>query len=156
MSPKCTTQEDLRNLQTIFILFLFSLNYKTIILCSPHRKDLLCFKSESSSIVSNSLQPHGLHSPWNSPGQNTRVGSLSLLQEIFPTQGWNPDLLHCKLILYQPSHQGSPRIVDWVTYPFSRGSSQPRNRTWVSCIVGRFFTTEPPGKPKVLTRSDPA
>ena len=49
-----------------------------------------------------------LYSPWNSPGQNTGVGSLSLLQGIFPTQGWNPGLLLCKQILYQLSHQGSP------------------------------------------------
>ena len=52
-------------------------------------------ESESHSVVSNSLQPHGLYSPWNSPGQNTGVGSLSLLQGIFPTEGLNPGLLHC-------------------------------------------------------------
>ena len=40
--------------------------------------------------MSDSLQPHGLYSPWNSPGQNTGVGGLSLLQRIFPTQGSNP------------------------------------------------------------------
>ena len=54
----------------------------------------------------NSLQPHGLFSPWNSPGQNTGVGSLSLLQGLFPTQGSNPGLPHCGRILYQLSHQG--------------------------------------------------
>ena len=42
--------------------------------------------------MSNSLQPHGLYSPWNSSGQNTGVGGLSLLQGIFPTQGSNPGL----------------------------------------------------------------
>ena len=47
-------------------------------------------------------------SPWNSPGQNTRVGILSLLQGIFPTQGSNPGLLHCRRILYQLSHKGRP------------------------------------------------
>ena len=88
----------------------------------------------------NSLWPHGLHSPWNSPGQNTGMGSLSLLQGIFPTQGLNPGLLHCRWILYQLSHKGSPRILEWVAYPFSRESSQPRNQTGVSCIAGRFFT----------------
>ena len=62
-------------------------------------------RSESRSVVSDSLQPHGLHSPWNSPGQNTGVGSLSLLQGIFPTQGSNPGLLHCRWILYQLSCQ---------------------------------------------------
>ena len=58
--------------------------------------------------MSNSLQPHGLHSPWNSPGQNTGVGSLSVLQGIFLTQGWNPGLSHCRWILYQLIHKGSP------------------------------------------------
>ena len=62
-------------------------------------------------------------SPWNSPGQNTGVGSLSLLQGIFPTQGWNPGLLHCRWILYQLSHKGTPRTLEWVACPFSRVSS---------------------------------
>ena len=61
------------------------------------------YESESHSVVSNSLWPHALHSPWNSPGQNTGVGSLSLLQGIFPTQGSNPGPQHCKQILYQLS-----------------------------------------------------
>ena len=65
-------------------------------------------ESESCSVVSNSLQPHGLYSPWNSPGQNTGVGSHLLLQRIFPTQGLNLGLSHCRWILYQLSHQGSP------------------------------------------------
>ena len=69
---------------------------------------------ESHSVVSHSLQPHGLYSPWNSSGQNTGVGSLSLLKGILPTQGSNPGLLHCRQILYQLSHQGSPRILKWV------------------------------------------
>ena len=96
--------------------------------------------SEDCSVVSDSLWPHGIYSPWDSPGQNTGVGSLSLLQGIFPTQGLNPGLLHCRPILYQLSHQGSPRIVEWISYPFSSGSSQPRSRTRVSCLAGRFFT----------------
>ena len=45
--------------------------------------------------------------PWNSPGQNTGVGNLSLLQGIFPTQGLNPGLSHGRRILYQLSHKGS-------------------------------------------------
>ena len=77
---------------------------------------------------------------WNSPGQDTGVGSLSLLQGIFPTQGSNLGLLHCRQILYQLNHQGSPRILECVAYPFSSGFSQPRNRTGVSCIAGGFFT----------------
>ena len=78
--------------------------------------------------------------PWNSPGQNTGVGSLSLLQRIFLTQGSNPGFPHCRWILYQLSHKGSPRILEWVAYPFSSGSSWPRNRTRVSCIAGGFLT----------------
>ena len=58
--------------------------------------------------MSDSLQSRGLYSPWNSPGHNTGVGSLSLLQGICPTQGSNPGLLHCRQILYQLSHKGSP------------------------------------------------
>ena len=46
------------------------------------------------------------------------VGSLSLLQGVFPTQGLNPGLPHCRWILYHRSHQGSPRILEWVAYPF--------------------------------------
>ena len=97
-------------------------------------------ESESRSVMSHSLRPHGLYSPWNSPGQNTGVGTLPLLQGIFPTQGWNWDLLHCRQILYQLSQKGSPRIREWVAYPFSRGSFQRRDQTWVSCIAGGFFT----------------
>ena len=82
---------------------------------------------------------HGLYDPWNSPGQNTGVGSLSLLQGIFPTQGSNQGLLHCRQILYQMSHKGSPRILEWVAYTFSIGSSWPRVQTQVSCIAGKFF-----------------
>ena len=77
------------------------------------------------SVVFDSLRPHGLYSPWNSPGQNPGVSSCSLLQGIFQTQGSNSSLLHCGRILYQLSHQGSPRILEWVAYPFSRGTSQP-------------------------------
>ena len=129
-------------------------------------------ESESCSVMSDSLRTHGVYSAWNSPGQNTGVGSvsllqgirsptlqvdslpaepqgkpkntgmdnLSLLQRIFPTQRSIPGLPHCRLILYQLSHKGSPRILEWVAYPFSRGSSWPRNWTGVSCIAGGFFT----------------
>ena len=101
---------------------------------------ILWQESESHSVISNSLWPHGLYSPQNSPGQNTGVGSLSLLQGIFPTQGSNPGLLHCRWVLHQLSHQWRPRILEWVVYPFSRGSSWARNWTGVSYITGRFFT----------------
>ena len=90
------------------------------------------------------------------------MGSLSLLQGIFPTQGSNPSLLHCRWILYHLSHQGIPhlvvsdslqpmdytvhgilqaRILEWVAISFSRESPQPRDWTQVSCIAGGFFTS---------------
>ena len=77
------------------------------------RKTLLKFIwnhkwSETCSAMSNSLQPHGLYSLWNSPGKNTWVGSHSLLQGIFPTHGSNSSLPHCWWIIYQLSHKGSP------------------------------------------------
>ena len=95
-------------------------------------------ESESCSVMSNSLQPQGLHNPWNSPGQNTGASSISLLQGIFPTQGLNPGLPHCGQMLYQLSHKGSPsglrthghRLVVPVTpaslglQPFPKGPSQ--------------------------------
>ena len=74
------------------------------------------------------------------PGQNTGVGSLSLLQGIFPTQGSNPGLLHCRQILYQLNNKGSPRILECIAYHLSSGSSQPSNQTGISCNAGRFFT----------------
>ena len=64
-----------------------------------------------------------MDSPWNSPGQNTGVGTLSLLQGIFLTQELNHDILCCRQILYQPSHKGNPRILEWVACSFSSGSS---------------------------------
>ena len=125
------------------------------------------------SVVSDSLRPHGLYSPWDSPGQdtgvgrvaflfsressqprdrtqvsriagrslpaepkgkpkNTGVGSLSLLQEIFPTQGSNPDLLHCRRILYQLSYQGSlVGLRESLLFRKApQSSSESRDTTW--------------------------
>ena len=80
-----------------------------------------------------SLEPQG-------KSKNTGVGSLSLLQQIVPTQGSNRGLPHCRQILYHLSHKGSPRILESVAYPFSSRSSQPRIQTRVSCVTGGFFT----------------
>ena len=77
----------------------------------------------------------------DSPGKNTGVGCHAFLQGIFPTQGLNIGLSHWRWILYHLSHQGSPWILEWVAYPFARGSSWPRNWTGVSCIAGWFFTS---------------
>ena len=85
---------------------------------------LLVSESESHSVMSDSLQLHGLYSPWNYPGQNTGVCSHSLLQGIFPTQGSNPGLPNCRQILYQLSHKGSPKnketldnslVIQWIS-----------------------------------------
>ena len=65
----------------------------------------------------------------------------SLLQGIFSTQGSNPGVLHCRWILYQLSHQRSPRILEWIAYPFSSGFSWLKSRIGVSCNAGRFFTS---------------
>ena len=99
------------HLSKLFPFFIFQLNsVKHVGLCCTQKSQVheRKKKSESHSVVSDPLQPHGLYSPWNSPGQNTGVGSLSLLQGIFPTQGSKPGLLHCRQILYQLNHKGSP------------------------------------------------
>ena len=70
-----------------------------------------CAWSESCSVMLDSLWFKGLYSLWNSPGQNTGVGSLSLFQGIFPTQRSNPGLPHCGQILYRLSHKGNPNHV---------------------------------------------
>ena len=85
------------------------------------------------------LQPPGFSVHGDSPGKNTGVGCYALLQGIFLTQGSNPGLLHCPRILYRLSHEGSPKLLEWAAYPFSRGPSWPRSRTEVSCIAGGFF-----------------
>ena len=82
-----------------------------------------------SLIVSHFLRSHGLYSPWNSLGQNTGVGSLSILQGIFPNQELNPGFPYCRQILYQLSHKGSPRILE----SFSSGSSWPWILYQLSC-----------------------
>ena len=79
--------------------------------------------------------------PWNSPGKNMGVGCHALLQGIVPTQELNPGLPHCRWILSSLSHRASPRILNWVIYPFSRGASRPRGQTGISCIAGRLFTS---------------
>ena len=82
-------------------------------------------ESEGHSVVSDSLLPHGLCNPWNSPGQNTGVGSCFLPQGIFPAQRLNPGIPYCRQVLYQPSHQESPRTLEWVAYPFPADLSDP-------------------------------
>ena len=100
--------------------------------CGEKRTLLHCWKWK---LLSSAYTVHGIL-------QARRLGvrSLSLFQGIFPIQGWNPGLSHCRQILYQLSHKANPRLLEWVAYPFSSGSSWPKNWSGVSCIAGRFFT----------------
>ena len=79
-----------------------------------NHKDLVLFiylaVSESRSVVSDSLWPRGFYHPWTSPGENPGVGGLSLLQGIFPTQGWNPGVLNCRQVLPRWA-AGQPLLV---------------------------------------------
>ena len=94
--------------------------------------------SESRSVVFDPLWSHGLYSPWNSPGQNTGVGSLSLLQGIFPTQGSNPGLPHGRQILYQLSHSLGEKYsseppetnTTWPAPYFQPYETQSRENIW--------------------------
>ena len=94
-------------------------------------------RSEGHSVVSDSLQPHGLYSPWNSPGQNSGVGSHSLLQWIFATQGSNPGFPHCRWILYQLSQEGSQQ-------------GQLTNTKDNSSSLGKLTSVSVPYTPRVL------
>ena len=105
--------------------------------------------SESHSVVSYSLQPHGLYSLWNSPGQNTGVGSFSLLQGIFTTQGSNPGLPHFRQILYQLSHKvNSLSRVQLFGTPWNVAHQTPlsmefsRQEYWSHSLLQGIFLTQ--------------
>ena len=101
-------------MQNFNLKFCFSVQSSALSQTTYFKISLGNFESESEMKVGQSCLTlcHPMYSsPWNFPGQNTGVGSLSLLQGIFPTQELNQDLLHCRWILYQLSYQGSP----WVT-----------------------------------------
>ena len=123
-------------LDTVFTIF-FSLTVGTTTFNLE-----VCLVTQSCPTLCN---PMDCSSPGSSVhgdslGKNTGVGCHVLLQGIFPIQGSNPGLPHCRWSLYCLSHQGSPRILEWVAYPFSRGSSQPRDWTQVSHTADGFFT----------------
>ena len=90
---------------------------------------VLCLVTQSCLMFCDltDCSPPGSSVHGDSPGKNIGVGCHALLQRIFPTQGLSPDLPNCKQILYHLSHQGSRRLLEWVTYLFSRVFSQPRN-----------------------------
>ena len=85
--------------------------------------------------------PPGSSVHGDSPGKNTGVGCHALLQGDLPNPGIEPRFPTLQEDSLPLSHQGNPRILEWVASPFSRGSSWPRNQTRVSCIPGRFFTS---------------
>ena len=103
-------------------------------------------KSESErvshSVMSNSLQPHGLQPsrllyPWNSPSKNPGVDCCFLLQGIFPTQGSNVGLLHCRQLLYCLSRQGSLKVRMVITHEAGRGLSW-KGSVWASGLWAEF------------------
>ena len=128
----------------------FLICIKGIILASLLRKavgkseaPLLCLVAQSCSALCDSMDCSlpGSFVHGDSPGKKNEVGCHAVFQGIFPTQGSNPGLPYCRRILYHLSYQGSPRILEWVVYPFFRGSFLPRNQTRVSCIAGYCFTS---------------
>ena len=102
----------------------------------------MCLVTQSCPTLwdPTNCSPPGSSVHGDSPGKNTGVGCHALLWGIVPTQGSNPGLLHCRQIVYDLSHQGSPIILECVAYPFFWGSSWLRNRTRVSWVAGWFFT----------------
>ena len=83
---------------------------------------MLCLVTQCPTLCDpTDCSPPGSSVHGASPGKNTGVGCHALLQRIFPIQRSNPGLPHCRQILYHLSYQGSPRILAWVAYPFSRG-----------------------------------
>ena len=117
----------------------FILNFLVIVTCTS---GCVLKWRESRSVLSDYLGPHGPYSPWNSPGQNTGVDSLSLLQGIFSTQGSNP-VLHCRQILYQLSQKGSPFMLlqfwdsmDLLLYKAGKQHAQITDRAAMCSCIG--------------------
>ena len=110
--------------------------------------ETLGYNWDRNDVKNNcSLRPHGLYSPWNSPGQNTGVGSCFLLQGIFSTQESNQRILHCRGILYQVSYQGSPIHTNTVfPSPGDLPNSGIKHRS--PTLKADSLPADPPGKPK--------
>ena len=125
--------KDLKILTFVYVCLVSQL---CLILCNP------MYYSQPCSSVHR-----------DSPHKNTGVGCHALLQGIFPIQGSNLGLLCCRQILYPLSHQGSPRILEWVTYPFSRGSPDPGIKLESPTLQVDSLPTELPGKPLLLYTS---
>ena len=129
----------------------------------PTLKDILLSnwtESESRSVMSESLWPQGIYSPWISLGQNTGVSSLSLLQGIFPTKGLNPTLPHCRQILYQLSHKGKPQntgvgslsLLQWI-FPTQELNWGLLHCRWILYQLSYFGSHETKMYPQKISRS---
>ena len=118
---------------------------------------VLCLVTQSClTLQSPGLLPARLLSPWAFFRQKYWSGLPCLLQGIFPTQGSNLSLPYCRWILYHLTHQGSPRILEWVAYPFSRGTFQSRNQPRSLVFQVDSLPAEVPRKPHPGKKGDPA
>ena len=131
--------EHMKRCLILYIIKEFQIKAEIRYYNTPIRK----MKWKSLSL-SDSLQPHGLYStrflcPWGFSRQEYWCGLPYSPPGDLSTQGLNLGLLHCGQILYHLSHQGSPRILEWVPYSFFRGSFWPRNWTGVPYITSGFF-----------------
>ena len=86
----------------------------------------------------------------DSPPKNAGVGCHALLHGVFSTQGLNPGLSHCRQILYQLSHQGSPRILEWVACPSPGDIPNPGIELGSLTLLADPLPTELPGKPQFI------
>ena len=135
------------SLSTILLFFHLTntllVSLKSICCIGYNKYDsVLCLVAQSCLTLCDLMgcSPPGSSVHWYSPGKNTGVGCHALLQWNRPNPGIKPRSPTLQVDSLPSRHQGSPRILEWVSYPFSRGSSQPRNQTGISCIAGRFFT----------------
>ena len=96
--------------------------------------------------MSESLRPYGLYSPWDFLGQNTGVGSLFLLQGIFPTWGSNPGLSHCRRILYQLSHREAQEYESGKPIPSPADLPDPEIEPGSPALQADSLPTELSGK----------
>ena len=102
---------------------------------------------KSDSYRSLGYSPAGFSVHGVSLGKNSGMGCHALLPGIFSTQVSNPGLPHCSWILYHLSHQRSSRILEWVTYPFSRGTADPGIKPGSPALQADYSAAELPGKP---------
>ena len=112
-------------------------------LALPQNNHVLCLVAQLCWTLCDPVDcsPPGCPVHGDFSGKNTGMGCHALLQRTLPIQGSNPGLPRCRQILYQQSHQGSPRTQEWVDFSFSRGSSLPKNWARVSCFAGGLSTS---------------